>query len=195
MPSLDSTFHELRRRLKNLDRMNAAQTDPFYHFVHAADDTARLMENIRRWKTALQNEDNWNVRVVSLAEVMWRTIDEAGRWDEWLELEGDEKPAAIYKAVADTLATKVNLGQQGLGRAILDVVGDRTPNRLVLLTDASLLHPFFRVRWIEELVHDRVFAPTVLFYPGTRTSEFGLRFLGFYKEDPNYRSSIVGGER
>ncbi len=60
-------------------------------------------------------------------------------------------------------------------------------------TDAALLHPFFRVRTIESLVHDRVACPTVLFYPGTRVGQLGLRFLGFYSEDANYRSSIVGG--
>ncbi len=38
-----------------------------------------------------------------------------------------------------------------------------------------------------------VAAPSVLFYPGTRIGQFGLCFLGFYAEDPNDRSSIIGG--
>ncbi|SEM84129.1 protein of unknown function [Stigmatella aurantiaca] len=194
MSSLDSTFAELRVKLQSIDRVSPTHIDPFFHFVHAPEETAALVDRIRRWKASLQS-DGWKVRVVSLAEEMWRVIDESGRWEDWREVEADAEPAQAITAVADTLRTKQGLGQGGLAKAILDVVSDDTPDRLVLLTDAALLHPFFRVRVIEEVVHDRVRAPTVLFYPGSRAGEFGLRFLGIYPEDPNYRSNIVGGER
>lgn len=194
MSSLDSTFAELRRKLQSLDRVSPTHTDPFFHFVHSPEETAALVDRMRRWKASLES-DGWKVRVVSLAEEMWRVIDASGRWEAWLEVEAEAEPAQTLNAVADTLRTKQGLGQGGLASAILDVVADETPSRLVMLTDAALLHPFFRVRVIEAVVHDKVRAPTVLFYPGSRAGEFGLRFLGIYPEDPNYRSSIVGGER
>ncbi len=193
MRSLDSTFDSLRERLRSIDRMSPTHTDPFFHFVHAPKDTATVMTSIRRWKASLES-DRWKVRMVSLAEEMWKVIDASGRWEAWMEVEGESDRAQAINAVRDVLRTKEDVGQGGLAKVILDVVADPTPDRLVLLTDAGLLHPFFRVRVIEEVVHDKVRAPTVLFYPGTREGEYGLRYLGIYPVDPNYRSNIVGGD-
>lgn len=187
MSSLDATFAELRRRLSSPDRMSATRTDPFFHFVHAPEDTPTLVDGIRRWKASLE-ADGWKVRIVSLADEMWRVIDASGRWGDWLELEPEASRAEAVEAVAGALQS------EGLSASLLALVTDPTPGRLLLLTDAALLHPFFRVRVIEESVHDQVMAPTVLFYPGRRIGEYGLSFLGFYPEDPNYRSTVVGGE-
>jgi hypothetical protein len=67
------------------------------------------------------------------------------------------------------------------------------PHRLGVDVEAALLHPWFRVRMLETWFHDAIRCPTVLFYPGRRSGQFGLHFLGFYPEDGNYRSTIVGG--
>jgi hypothetical protein len=150
------------------------------------------MRALPRWRARLE-EDGFRVYIVSIAEIMWQVIDASGRWESWIELEGDCTPAEILEAVRDALRTKDDAVQPGLAPAILDVVSRREHGRLLLLTDAALLHPFFRVRAIESLVHDRVGCPTVLFYPGERAGQFGLRFLSFYPEDANYRSSIIGG--
>jgi hypothetical protein len=32
-----------------------------------------------------------------------------------------------------------------------------------------------------------------VFYPGTRSGQYGLHFLGFYPVDGNYRSTLLGG--
>jgi hypothetical protein len=64
---------------------------------------------------------------------------------------------------------------------------------VILLTEAELLHPWFRTRAIESRLHDRVKTPTVIFYPGERSGQYGLKFLGFYPLDGNYRSTLTGG--
>jgi hypothetical protein len=133
------------------------------------------------------------VDIRSIAELMWRVVDASDRWEAWLEVESEHSTAEVVGAVRDTLHTKEDSTRLGLAPAVLDLVSHAEPQRLLLLTDAALLHPFFRVRAVESLVHDRVASPTVLFYPGTRVGQFGLRFLGFYPEDPNYRSSLIGG--
>jgi len=56
-----------------------------------------------------------------------------------------------------------------------------------------MLHPYFRARVLEGVLHDRVKVPTVVFYPGRRSGQFGLHFLGFYPEDGNYRATLIGG--
>lgn len=57
---------------------------------------------------------------------------------------------------------------------------------VVLLTEAEPLHPYFRTRTIESRLHDRVKTPTVIFYPGRRSGQYGLHFLDFYPIDGNY---------
>lgn len=192
MSSLETSFLELRSHLGSVDRLNPTHADPFFHFVHSAEETGELTRALPRWRARLE-EDGWRVHISSIAETMWQVIDASDRWEAWLEAEPDSSTAEKVGAVRDALRTKEGSGQPGLAPAILELVSRREPSRLLLLTDAALLHPFFRVREIESLVQDRVACLTVLFYPGTRAGQFGLRFLGFYPEDTHYRSCIIGG--
>ena len=70
---------------------------------------------------------------------------------------------------------------------------DAPENAVVLLTEAELLHPYFRTRTIESKLHDKVKKPVVIFYPGRRSGQYGLQFLDFYTVDGNYRSTLIGG--
>lgn len=191
MSSLETSFLDLRSRLGVEDKLTATHADPLFHFVHRPEETGELTRALPRWRARL-GDDGWHVHVQSLAEIMWKVIDASGRWEAWIEEEPDCSTAEVVGAVRDALSTKEGSHQPDFAAAILDLVSRGERDRLLLLTDAALLHPFFRVRTIESLVHDRVASPTVLFYPGTRVGQFGLRFLGFYPEDPNYRSNIIG---
>jgi hypothetical protein len=194
MASLETSFGELRSRLGAVDRLNPTSADPLYPFVHRPEETAELMRALPRWRARLE-EDGWRVHVHSLAEIMWQVIDASGRWENWLVVEPDCSTDEIIGAVRDALSTKSGAVGSGLAPAVLDLIARPEANRLLLLTDAALLHPFFRVRTIEALAHDRVACPTVIFYPGTKVGQFGLLFLGFYAEDPHYQhSGIIGGE-
>ena len=64
---------------------------------------------------------------------------------------------------------------------------------MVFVTDTIALHPYFRARSLESGLHDRVKVPTVIFYPGRRSGQYGLHFLGFYEFDGNYRATLLGG--
>jgi Domain of unknown function (DUF1788) len=184
MSSLDSTFDSLRGQLKRPDALNPAKSDPLFYFVHAPSDTLEIRTRLPRW-TAMLREDGREVDVVSLSALFWELIDASGRWDDWLEIEPDYEPAEINEAVSDVL-------RGGLVEAVAARVAARSADRVVFLLDAGLLHPYFRVRPIESALHDRVKTPTVLFYPGRRSGLYGLHFLGFYSEDGNYRSTLIG---
>ena len=56
-----------------------------------------------------------------------------------------------------------------------------------------VLHPFLRVGQIEAHLQGKFDTPTVFLYPGKRTGKTGLKFLGFYPDDGNYRSVHIGG--
>ena len=67
------------------------------------------------------------------------------------------------------------------------------PQALLLVTDLEALHPYVRIGTIEGQLLGRFKLPTVFLYPGVRTGRTGLKFLGFYPSDGNYRSVHVGG--
>jgi len=83
-------------------------------------------------------------------------------------------------------------GDNAIAEAVATYIAETSPSRVVFLVDTALLHPYFRVRTLESALHDRVKVPTIIFYPGRRSGQYGLHFLGFYPVDGNYRSTLIG---
>ena len=187
MPSLDDTFQELLDKLRQPEALNAARIDPFFYFVHDPGETLQVKKNLTHWIGALARE-GWKVECVSLSDLLWKIVDSSGRWQEWLALEPDADPPELNRAVGDVVRR-----EDALVKAVAQMVSADRPRTIVFLTDAATLHPYFRVRILENALHDQVKTPTVLFYPGRRMGQYGLRFLGTYKEDGNYRACIIGG--
>lgn len=187
MPSLDETFQELLTKLRQPDALNPAKSDPFFYFVHDPGETLVVKQKLPVWTAQLKNE-GWTVERVSLADLLWKIVDDSGRWDEWLALESDADPAALNEAVRDVLRTK-----NALVEAIARHVSEPRERTIVFVTETAALHPYFRTRALESGLHDRVKVPTVIFYPGRRSGQYGLYFLGFYPVDGNYRSTLLGG--
>jgi hypothetical protein len=193
--ALDRTFAELRQCLGDSNRLAATHADPFFNFVHEPQRTIEVHRRLPRWCAALES-DGWKVAVQSLRQLCWGVIDASGRWDDWLPVERPGRYDQANSSMSDVLrddAEPKPFALPGLARTLGPLLEDETPGRLLLLTDAGLLHPWFRVRTLEVWFHDRIRCPTVLFYPGRRVGQFGLQFLGFYPEDGKYRSTIVGG--
>ena len=187
MPSLDETFSSLQTHLRNPESLNPAKSDPFFYFVHDPSESLAVKQKLGVWSSALSNE-GWVIDHISLSKLVWEIVDASGRWDEWLALEPDSDLEALNEVVSDVLRTD-NILVESLARHISDV-RDRT---LVFITDSLALHPYFRARSLESGLHDRVKVPTVIFYPGRRSGQYGLHFLGFYEFDGNYRATLLGG--
>ena len=187
MPSLDETFDALADHLRRPESLNPAKSDPFFYFVHDPNETLTVKQKLGVWSSALRNE-GWWVESVSLSKLIWEIVKNSGRWDEWLGLEPDSDPEAMNEAVSDVLR---------LDNALVESLARHTSNErnrtVVFVTDVAALHPYFRARSLESGLHDRVKVPTVLFYPGRRSGQYGLHFLCFYEFDGNYRATLLGG--
>lgn len=187
MPSLDETFDQLLKHLRQPEMLNPAHSDPFFYFVHDPAETLAVKQKLPVWASLLSNE-GWTVERVSLATLLWEAVDNSGRWNDWLALESQADPEQLNEAVEDVLRSGNTLVE-----AVARHVSRERPHTIVFLTDAAALHPYFRVRPIEAGLHNRVKSPTVLFYPGRRSGQYGLHFLGFYGPDGNYRATLLGG--
>lgn len=187
MYSLDNAFNELLDKIRDPDSLNPAKSDPVFYFAYPPELMLDLKKHLLRWTSKIR-EAGFKVRRVSLSDILWDTVDKSGRWDIWLELEADAEADQINEAVRDAL-------RQGnaLVDRVVEVIESTPEDTVVLFTEAELLHPYFRTRTIESRLHDKVKTPTVIFYPGRRSGQYGLHFLNFYPVDGNYRSTLLGG--
>jgi len=194
--ALESTFEDLKRSLQSADRLAATHADPFFTFVHPPGETLELHRRLRRWRPVLERL-GCKVETHSLRELLWDVVDKSGRWDDWLEAEEPGHYLTINKSMRDVLVPKDKEAaaavHAGLLGRVAGLLADVSPDRLVLLTDAGFLHPWFRADKLGSSLHDQIRCNTVLFYPGGRRGVYGLRFLDFYPEDGgSYRTTIVG---
>ena len=187
MYSLDNAFNELIDQICDPDTLNPAKSDPVFYFAYPPEMMLDLKKRLSRWTSRIR-EAGFEVRRVSMAGLLWEIVDGSGRWDIWLELEGDADADQINEAVRDVLRQ----GYTFVDR-VAEVIESTPEGTMVLLTEAELLHPYFRTRTIESRLHDKVKTPTVIFYPGRRSGQYGLHFLDFYPVDGNYRSTLLGG--
>lgn len=185
--SLDNAFNELLARIRDPEALNPARSDPVFYFTYPPELMLEVRKSLLRWSSKIR-EAGFAVRRVSLAELLWKAVDDSGRWETWLELEPDADVRDVNEAVRDVLRQKNGLVDQVA--AALESTPDGT---VVLLTEVELLHPYFRSRTIESSLHDKVKTPVVIFYPGRRSGQYGLHFLDFYPVDGNYRSTLIGG--
>ena len=189
MYSLDNAFNELIDKILDPDALNPAKSDPVFYFAYPPELMLDLKKRLPRWTSRIRDA-GFEVRRISLADLFWNIVDESGRWDIWLELEEDADADQINEAVRDVLRQ----GNTFVDR-VAEMVKSTPEGTVILLTESELLHPYFRTRAIEGWLHDKVKAPTIIFYPGEQSGQFGLKFLEFYPVDPNYRSPIIGGNQ
>lgn len=187
MYSLDDTFNELLAKLRDPEALNPAKSDPVFYFVYPPESMLHVKKSLPRWTSKIR-EAGFEIRRISLSDVLWRTVDDSGRWDLWLEFEPDADADQINEAVRDVLRQ----GDAFVDR-VTEAVQSAPEGTVVLLTEVELLHPFFRSRAVESRLHDKVKTPTIIFYPGRRSGQYGLHFLDFYPVDGNYRSTLIGG--
>jgi hypothetical protein len=184
---LDDTFSQLEARLLDRDGISPSRSDPFFYLVFAPEQAIEVKRRLLPWSARLHNA-GLDVDRLSLSDVVWQLIDEAGTWEEWREVEPDAEQREVNEAVSALLRT----GNALVERVAAHIAAARDGS-VVFLTETEMLHPYFRVRGLESALHDRVRVPTVVFYPGRRAGQFGLHFLDFYPYDGNYRATLLGG--
>ena len=139
MYSLDNAFNELLDKIRDPDALNPAESDPVFYFAYPPELMLDLKKHLPRWTSRIR-EAGFEVRRVSLADILWNTVDKSGRWDDWLELEAEADADQINEAVRDVLRQ----GNTLVNHQVAEVVESTPEGTVVLLTEVELLHPYFR---------------------------------------------------
>ena len=186
---LEEEFERLRKRLDDPDALNPAHADPIFYMVYEPAHILMVRQALPGWIARIRNENGMAVEIISLADLMWQIIDESERWETWVELEDDFDLEEMNEAIRSVLRD----GDRFINAAV-DRVAQIPANTVTFITDVELLHPYYRSRHIENALTNKAKSPIVFFYPGERSGQHGLKFLGFYPEDAGYRSTLIGGE-
>jgi len=191
MSSLRDNFDELCERIRRGRELGHASFEPIYYLVFPPSQILDVKRQTPAWIAKL-HQAGWDVSTFSIADNLWASLKESPLWPLCV-IEDKAAPMnwqRTNKALADILITGNGLLRR-LDEALQPLEGRR--NATLLVTDLEALHPFIRIGAIESQLQGRFHVPTIFLYPGVRTGNTRLKFLGFYPEDGNYRSVHVGG--
>lgn len=194
MPSSDDLFDELLLRLKTVDRFSAMGGEPVYYIVFPVEQMLAMKRNRKVLESRL-SLDGWAPTVLSLADVV-NGIFQADS-DRPIILESEKS----YLDDGDITSINESLRSILLGSGV-DRVTSRILSELeslkdkegaiLIITDVEALHPYLRIGAVEQRLQGRCPVPVVIFYPGNRTGNATLQFLGVWPDDGNYRSTHIG---
>jgi hypothetical protein len=140
-------------------------------------------------------KQGWNVHTFSIAEHINALLENVPKFRRNIWLKQDAAAPLEWSKTNNSLANTLSDSEKGLQAVIekklLELSND--DKALLLVTDLEALHPYMRIGSIESQLQGKFDIPTVFLYPGVRTGQTRLKFLGFYPEDGNYRSMHVGG--
>lgn len=189
MLSLENSFKELQQRLRDSWSFRNTGGDPVYYLVFSPHDMLRVKRRLKAWNAQLKLDD-WDVRILSLAQVIGDFFAKHPLRQFWLageqEYELAEVNETLRAALVDSRIVEIK---------ILETLQEleSKQNGLLIITDIEALHPYLRMGAIEQRLQGKVNVSTVILYPGTRSGQSNLSFLGIYPDDGNYRSMHIGG--
>jgi hypothetical protein len=191
MSSLRADFDELRERIRHGRELGHASFEPIYYLIFHPSLILEVKRQTPAWIAKLRHE-GWDVSTFSIAEEIESIIEKDPRRKLWMmaDRKSPQDWARTNQAIANALATNGVL-QQRLEQLLTSL--EERNSSLVLVTDLEALHPYLRIGAIESQLQGKFQVPTIFLYPGVRTGQSRLKFLGFYPEDGNYRSVHVGG--
>ena len=191
MQSLQTSFDELRQRLRQGRRLSNTGDDPVYYVIFHPSDMLEAKKCIKSWKAKLKLE-GWTLQEFSMADAVQGILSAHPLRNIWMEQEAADPMAweDVNKTFSDVLTAKDALKRK-LDEKLQSMAGAK--QTALFITDLEALHPYLRVGSLEQELQGRFTVPTVVMYPGIRSGKSTLRFLGIYPEDGNYRSEHIGG--
>jgi len=197
MDQLEQSFTDLRRVLTHRSLLVDQGEDPVFFLVYDPKDSIRMYQRMSDLVTVLRH-DGWHPREFDLGDRLERYLLEHEDY-EFIR-QGLREDPDDPQVVTDVYQSVRQLLQDGPDKTVVEgwvtaEIAEAAQHQggLLLLYGLELLHPYLQIGYVEQKIQGLVDCPVVVLYPGRRTSAFGLRYLGFYPPDGNYRSRHVGG--
>lgn len=193
MLSLNERIELLEQDLKSTPSRVSVYNDlPFAILRYDAEEEWKLRYEVRLLASRLGNVGK-EVRIISLADLLWEVIEATEGLDAVVELEKQRG----FDAAQDQVTTYLSDPDWC---PLADVLAERLsaldPDRhIVFLVRAAAMAPalYHMSRLLDEM-QGRTRVTTILFYPGTLEGNSGLRFMDLKDREAlgNYRVKIYG---
>lgn len=154
---------------------------PFAVFCYPPDEEWAMRGEIQRLKTRLEQHTERRIYFVSLAELLWQSVDESENMDALVQVETSQGFEAAQRQAYDYLSDH---DWRTLPDLLAEKLADMNPERdLVFITRAGALGPdIYRVSTLLDQMKGRTRVPCVLFMPATSDGE-DLRFMGLSAQE------------
>jgi hypothetical protein len=189
MSYLDSLFEEMNHTLRSKRRLNYMGVDPVFYLVFPPKEVLLVKSRMFQWKSKLVN-DGFQPTELSMTDLISEIIQNHHLYQACLDSEVDDpfQFKDINQSIKDIL-----LENKPINEKIIKTINNLPENGILLITDIESLHPYFHMSSIESELQGMIHKPIVIFYPGKRTGDSNLSFLGIHPEMGNYRSTHIGG--
>jgi hypothetical protein len=131
------------------------------------------------------------VILISMAELLWKAIEESEGLDTIIEL---EKTMGFGKAQEQVTTYLSDSDWKPLSNLLTERLKDLDPKRNIafLIRAASMAPAIYPMSRLLDEMHGRTRVTTILFYPGTIEGTTGLRFMDLKDKEVqgNYRVKI-----
>jgi len=167
-------------------RLSAYHDMPYAIFRYSAEQEFHLRAAVKRLRTRLENKGK-KITEISLAECLHSAITAQRQLSDWYQAERSNGLESISQTLTNLLDDY---------QPLVEMVANRMPTTADPLTDVvfivrtGALFPVYRTFSLLEQLKGRVIAPTILFYPGDLDGAAGLRFMGVFDAEHNYRPKI-----
>ncbi|TGK45911.1 BREX protein BrxB domain-containing protein [Leptospira bouyouniensis] len=199
--------HDLLKRLNDLKKdilhpegiqVTQSQNYPFSIFIYPPADEftvrAKFVEMIQDIK-----KENIEILEINLAHECLELLKQRdGDWtiDEIIQKEKeffeDNKDYRDTFALVNDVFSPILEDENGISKSILNIMEtfkSKLEGRkgIVFITRAGFLYPFYRTSSLLKFLTNTRGLSVVFLYPGTRTSETSLSYMGVMSPDSNYR--------
>jgi len=190
----------LRERIEFLEndltatppRISVYHDLPFAILRYEPTDEWQLRREARLLATRLQ-ETGKKVHLISMAELLWKSIDNSEGLDAVVHLERDRGYLAAQEQVTTYLSDR---DWRPLATVLAERLAqyDERTSIVFLVRVASMAPGLYHVSKLLDEMHGKTRVTTILFYPGSIEGTTGLRFMDLKDREAlgNYRVKIYG---
>lgn len=183
MSSLKERIEKLEHDLSQRPLRHAIYSDlPFAVFCYPPEDEWQMRKQIQLLKTRLEQRTGRHIHFVSLADLLWQSVDESEGMQALVEMEVRQDFEAAQRQAYDYLSDPD-------WRPLPDLMEEKLkgldPERdLVFIERAGSLAPdIYRVSTLLDQMKGKTRVPCVLFMPATSDDSEGLRFMGISAQE------------
>ena len=160
---------------------------PYQLYQYLPDQEYRVRRDLMDLKVWLGAKDISCV-AISLADMLWRTIDESGRLAAIISA---EKDGAALEEVLGSINSILKRPPVLAKRIEDDVAALEGTRAAIFLYRAGALYPVIRTSGLLDELLGRVRLPVTLLYPGRLHGGFGLSFMDIAPAHYGYRATII----